>query len=360
VRVAVVGAGVVGLSTTLALRDLGADVTCFEAVAPMSQRSAGASRIFRLAHGMPELVALAQAACRGYDTWSRLAGAELIRPVGTAVAGADVPAWSAAMTAAGAAHHLREGVAGLGLPVRSLAGPVLHDPAGGVLDARATGEFLVAAARPVIVAEPVRRIEQLATTTRVRCAGGWREFDACVVVAGAGSPALLAQVGLRQPGPRYHHVRLTFPLRDGARRPPCLIDKSQSWRPGYTTYQHLTGPGRWAVGAHVDPAEAAWELGRERVAATSRRRTLDYLRDNLDGVDGRIVEELYCSVGTGWGDGFGVQRSGGVLALYGDNLFKLAPVLGQLLAAAALSGDTPESLLAPAPGTPAPARPSPA
>jgi sarcosine oxidase len=57
VRVAVVGAGVVGLATTAALLERGADVVCFErAGGPMTERSAGSSRIFRLAHGTPELV----------------------------------------------------------------------------------------------------------------------------------------------------------------------------------------------------------------------------------------------------------------------------------------------------------------
>ena len=69
-RVAVVGAGVVGLSTTAALLERGADVVCFErAGGPMTERSAGSSRIFRLAHGDPELVALARTARAGFERW---------------------------------------------------------------------------------------------------------------------------------------------------------------------------------------------------------------------------------------------------------------------------------------------------
>jgi hypothetical protein len=39
------------------------------------------------------------------------------------------------------------------------------------------------------------------------------------------------------------------------------------------------------------------------------------------------------------GDGLGFGRSGPVLALWGDNLMKLAPLLGELLASAALDRD---------------------
>ncbi|OLT03813.1 hypothetical protein BJF90_03930 [Pseudonocardia sp. CNS-004] len=65
-RVAVVGAGVVGLSATAALLELGAEVVCFEqAGAPMAARSVGSSRIFRLAHREPALVRRAAEARAG-------------------------------------------------------------------------------------------------------------------------------------------------------------------------------------------------------------------------------------------------------------------------------------------------------
>ena len=346
-KVAVIGAGVVGLSTVLSLLEQEADVTCFEAAAPMSQRSSGASRIFRLAHGSPELVELAEAARRAFAQWSERAGAELMERSGAVVTGADVPEWASAMSAAGAEHRVDDGSDGLDLPARSIAGPVLFDPAGGVVDARRVGEFLTGVTRQAIVTDTVYRIESYGAGVRVWSAAGRSEFDACVIVAGTGTTALAAQVELYTPSVLFHHVRFTFLLDDPALRPHCLIEKSEAWRPGFTTYQHLAAPGQWAVGAHFDPAETAWELGRELVTSTSRRHTVDYVRENLVGVGDRIVDELYCNVAASWGDGYGVQRNGGVLTLYGDNLFKLAPVLGQTLADAALSGATPKSLMTP-------------
>lgn len=348
-RVAVVGAGVVGLATTAALLDAGADVACFEAVEPMSQRSTGASRIFRLAHTNPVLVELAAKAREAFGRWSSLAGRALVSElgtvggtVGTVVAGPQVSRWASAMAAAGAAHEVRDTVdESLALPVRSIDGPCLVDPSGGVIDAEGVGKFLLAATRHVIVRDTVYRVEEGAL---VHTAGGSRQFDSVVIAAGLGTWQLALQVGLYTPSALEHHVRLTFPIGD-AGRPPALIDQSETWRPGFTTYQHLAAPGRWAVGAHFDPAAVAWEVGRERAVDVSRRRTVEYVRENLDGVDERAVDEVYCSTATGWADGYGIARTAHVIAVHGVNLFKLAPVIAQVLAGAALDGSLPESTL---------------
>ena len=58
-RVAVVGAGIVGLSTAAALSDRGASVTVFERGVPGDGQSGGSGRIFRHAHDDPRLVELA-------------------------------------------------------------------------------------------------------------------------------------------------------------------------------------------------------------------------------------------------------------------------------------------------------------
>jgi sarcosine oxidase len=81
---------------------------------------------------------------------------------------------------------------------------------------------------------------------------------------------------------------------------------------------------------------------------TSRQLTVEYVRQCLQGVGEEPLEELYCDIVEGWGDGYGVKRNGAFLVLYGDNLFKFAPVLGCVLAEAALSGATPRSVGLPA------------
>ena len=57
----------------------------------------------------------------------------------------------------------------------------------------------------------------------------------------------------------------------------------------------------------------------------------------------RIVDTLYCTPTPGLGDGYHVRRSGPVLAVYGENLFKFAPVLGATLATACAEGSTPRA-----------------
>ena len=109
---------------------------------------------------------------------------------------------------------------------------------------------------------------------------------------------------------------------------------------GVSTYQHEAGPGQWAVGGHVDPAETAWERGRESAEAASRRVIADYVARTLT-VRPEVVDALYCTTMPTLGDGIRFCRNGPILAVYGDNLMKFAPVLGAGLAAAAVAGTTP-------------------
>ena len=67
---------------------------------------------------------------------------------------------------------------------------------------------------------------------------------------------------------------------------------------------------------------------------------LRYVQQHLD-VESRIVGSLYCATTPDLSDGFEVRRNGSILAVYGNNLFKLAPVLGGVLATACANGSTP-------------------
>jgi sarcosine oxidase len=328
VRIAVVGAGVVGLATAACLVRDGVEVVCFERSTVMGERSAGSSRIFRLAHVDADLVRLADRARAGFARW----GAGMVDPVGCVVSGGDAAERARAMAAVGVAHELRDDADDLGLPVAGpVAGPVLVDPSGGVVDVDAVRTRLVGISGHTVVRAEVGRVDG----TAVWVGGATQAFDAVVLAAGAGTAALAADVGIDLPSALQHHARFTFPLPD--RRPPAWIDAPPT---GLRTYQHRSGPGRWSVGGTVDAAAVAWEVGPDAATAASREAVLRFVRERLTVVP-EVVETLYCTHAPDTGDGITFARSGAVLAVWGENLMKFVPVLGEALAAAAVDGSTP-------------------
>ncbi|WP_328475212.1 FAD-binding oxidoreductase [Actinoplanes sp. NBC_00393] len=333
-KIGVLGAGVVGLSATVELIRRGIDVTCYEAGTPMAERSAGDSRIFRLAHAYPDMVELAAKARRLYTGWAERAGEALIDEVGTVISGDHTSAWAAAMAAAGAGHEVVEpGSPLLRVPAR-LSGPALLDPAGGMIRVDRVRTFLVTAAASHLRQARADKIESTPGGVRVWSGPTAEEFDAVLICAGAGTPALAADAGIDAPSALEHHVRFSFPLRPDAPQPPqCLITQH--------TYQHSSAPGTWAVGADMDPAAVSWEGGREAAELASLAAVTAYVTEELPGVEPRVIDRLYCTHNPGLSDGLQFLRQGPVLAVHGENLFKFAPLLGELLAQSCIDGSTP-------------------
>jgi sarcosine oxidase len=342
-RTAVVGAGVVGLSTAYALLRHGSEAVVFDMGAPMAARSAGSSRIFRLAHADSGLVAYAAAAAGLWADWTHRAGNRLVGQQTTVLTGPAAPDWAAAMADAGVDHTLMDEVdPALGLPVSTLPGPALVDPAGGVIDAPATGRFLRAAIGNRVRQEHIHRIEPHDDWVTVYGSGGTHEVDRVVIAAGRGSMELASQVDLYLPTMLAHHARFTFRLKDPDAAPPCWLDATESWRPGITSYQQLSAPGLWSIGLNLPPEDEEWERGRDEVVEDSRDLVRAYVREALVGVADEIVEEVYCDSPASLGDGVHVATTGPVTVVWGANLFKHAPAIGQTLANAAVSDLSPQ------------------
>lgn len=339
VRVAVVGGGVVGLSAAVGLIERRIEVTCYERGAPMAARSAGETRIFRLAHASPELVELAERARRAFAAWGERAGEPFVDGVGTVVSGGDAPARAEAMAAAGVEHHLVEAGSPLLRLPGAVRGPALVDPAGGVIRVDRVNAFLTAAVAGRVRRAHVYGIEETVDGVRVwagnSAGGGADVFDAVVICAGAGTSALAATVGLYTPPLLQHHVRFSFPLREPG--------PFQSWiaADDVSTYQHTSTHGTWTVGAKVDGAAVAWEVGPDAAEEASRTVVTDYVRHRLPAVEPTVVGTLYCTPNPDLGDGFRFLRRGRILAMYGEHLFKFAPLLGTIIAGAAVDGSTP-------------------
>jgi sarcosine oxidase len=257
----------------------------------------------------------------------------------------DVVPWAGAMSAAGAPHAITDDPPGL--PAAAPAGPFLLDPAGGTIQAAAAGRYLLARLGDRVVSgTPVTSVAVDGATARVTTAtGDAATFDSVVVTAGAGTAPLAAGVGVDLPVRLRHHARFTFPLRDSAASPPCWIDNTEAWRPGVTSYQHLAAPGLWAIGADLPPEDVRWERGADAVTALSREVTTRYVAEYVTGAEPTVVDTVSCDT-DGLGDGLGSARVGPVLVLWGDNLFKLAPVIGQVAADAAADLSLPGELVA--------------
>ena len=337
VRIAVVGGGVVGMSTLMALIGANHEAICYGPRPVMGERSAGSTRIFRLAHTDSELVRVVQAARERFERWSGAAGRPMLVDSGCVITGTDMADRAAAMAEAGADYELiGMGSDRLRIPVVNTPAVALLDVGGGVVDVDAVREHLTAWAGHAIVHEPVLVLGiSAAGAAVVTSASGTAEFDAVVLAAGASTTHLAAQVGIYTPPLLAHHIRFTFPVVGSGWQ--SWIDKPAA---GLSTYQHEAGPGRWAVGGQVDPAEVVWERGRESAIAASRRVIADYAARFLT-VRPEIVDSLYCTTVPNLGDGVEFRRNGPILTVYGDNLMKFAPVLGEALAEAVVSGGTP-------------------
>jgi sarcosine oxidase len=246
------------------------------------------------------------------------------------------------MTDAGVDHEFVDEVEpSLGLPVSTLPGPALIDPAGGVIDAQATGRFLRAAIGKRVRQEHIHRIEPHDDWVEIHGSGGVHEVDRVVVAAGRGTMELAAQIDLYLPTELAHQARFTFRLKDPDAAPPCWLDGTESWRKGVTSYQQLSGPGLWSIGFNLPPDDEAWERGRDEVVEESRELVRQYVRETLVGVADEIVEETYCDGPANLGDGVHVATTGPVTAVWGANLFKHAPAIGQTLANAAINDTNP-------------------
>ncbi len=342
-RIAVVGAGIIGLATTYELVKAGADVVCFEAATPMAARSVGQTRIFRSAHADPSFVEHAGRARELWRTWEQACRRQLIGSQGAVVSGVCAAQWHEAMQQAGSDAELVDRPERLGLPTRRLDGPFLWDPSGGVIQAQQAGAFLLHHVRGRVLDGVVFDIDLVGSRAAVRSysAGdgqvhSW-ECDRVVIAAGAATSALAARVDLSTPAELEPHARFSFRLTDAAAVPPCWLDKSGAWREGFRAYSHLAGgEGLWAIGGYPIGVDAQRELGADEVLELSRAVVADYVREYLHGVNPEVVDVVSCS-SLPVGDSFGAVRGGPVLAFWGDNVFKMAPLLGRRLATAAIS-----------------------
>jgi sarcosine oxidase len=326
-QVAVVGAGITGLSTAYALKRRGVEFVCFDAAAPGSGQSAGRTRVFRHGHDDERLVRLAVQARAEWERLEGELGVRLLGREGVLVCGPNVAERAAAFETAGVPARL------VGREEQSAALPVLRPPEdealldelGGSIDVRAAIDGLAGSLGDRLVAARVFGVRERGPSVELHTSEGVWAADRAILCPGAQLHELTAGLGLEIPLTIELHTRAAFRVREPGARLACLQDRSNAH--GEIVYAAPMPDGRhYAIG-----------LGGEEEPpvddALARLRT--YVERGMPGLDPEPASVRLCqtSILPSGPDAFDVWRRGAVDVLAGANLFKFGPLLGEQLAA---------------------------
>ena len=325
-EVAVVGAGITGLSTAYALQRRGVEFVCFEAAAPGSGQSAGRTRVFRHGHDDERLVRLA---VRARAEWERLEdelGARLLGREGVLVCGPNVAERAAAFEAAGVPARL------VGREEQSAALPVLRPPEdealldelGGSIDVRAAIDGLAGGIGERLVQASAFEARERDSGVELHTSEGVWSAERAVLCPGAQLHELTAGLGLEIPLTIDLHTRAAFPVREPGPPLACLQDRSNVH--GEIVYAAPMPDGRqYAIGLGGEE-EPPVEEALARLTA--------YVERAMPGLEPDPASVRLCQTSIfPWSpDAFAVWRTGNIDVLAGANLFKFGPLLGELLA----------------------------
>jgi sarcosine oxidase len=322
VKVAVVGAGVMGCATAWALRERGAEVTVHEQFGLDHDRgsSHGRTRIFRLSYPEVEWIRFAQDA---YAGWRDL-DPSLLGLYGLVELVADSALTSArALDECGVPYRLLESgeVRALGANVPE-GWTALHTADAGVVFADpARHAFLEAAGVEVETNRHVESTDEL-------------DADVVVVTAGSWVRDLVRDVPVTVTRETVAYFRREGPP------PPSIVDLNAETG-GHGMYSlhdpvHGLKAGAHHAGAEIDDPDAAGAPDPaivERIAA--------WVRDRFPDVDPEPVEAQSCLYTTTADEHFVLERHGRVVvgSACSGHGFKFAPAVGRRLAALALEGD---------------------
>ena len=268
-------------------------------------------------------------AVRARAEWERLEdelGVRLLGREGVLICGPNVPERAAAFETAGVpAQRVDRDGSAEALPVAvPPEGEALLDELGGSTDVRAAVDGLAAALGERIILAQVFELAEEAEGVLIRTSEGLWSADRVIVCAGAQVHALSEQLGLDIPLQIELHARASFRVREPGARLACLQDRSGAH--GEVVYAAPMPDGReYAIGLGTENEPPVDE-------ALARLRA--YAERGMPGLDPEPVSVRLCKTSIlPWGaDAFAVWRAGAVDVLAGANLFKFAPLVGEVLA----------------------------
>lgn len=164
-RVAVIGAGIVGLSAAHFLQKAGADVTVYESGTPGSGQSAGESRIFRHAHDDVRLAAFVRHSRALWREWEAEFGVELVSSAGAVAIGDSVEDKLRVLSGLPEVpvKLLAPGQLAAALPILAdFQGKAMLDAHGGAIQTRAAFEALAGKLGDALVADHVMAVRPAA------------------------------------------------------------------------------------------------------------------------------------------------------------------------------------------------------
>ena len=325
-EVAVVGAGVVGLSAAYSLRRRGVDCRLFEASAPGSGQSAGRTRVFRHGHDDERLVRLAVRARREWERLEEELGAPLLGREGVLICGPHVDQRAAAFEAAGVPARFvdrDEQVAALPV-IEPPEDRALLDELGGYIDVRAAIDRLAAALAGQLVAARAFSVTPDGDGVALHTSEGLWSADRASVCPGAALHSLAGELGLDVPLTIDLHTRAAFAVREPGAPLACLQDRSNVHCE--TVYAAPMPDGlHYAIGLGAD-GEPPVDVALARLTA--------YVERGMPGLDPEPASVRLCETSIlPWGaDAFAVWKAENVAVVAGANLFKFGPLIGELLA----------------------------
>jgi sarcosine oxidase len=323
-RVAVVGAGVMGLASARVLAQRGEDVTVYEQFELGNTRgsSHGASRIFRLSYLEDDWIALAQ---RAYALWRELereTGAQLLKLNGLLDAESDTAKRIAAFERHGVAYEVLEPDQ---IAIRhSIAydRPLVFSPDAGISLAAESRRAFESSARAA--GAEIREHARIDSLDEV-------DADVVVVTAGGWAPKLLADAGIELPATPTRESTAYFALPDD-RNVPSVIDELDV-REGRSFYA-LEAPGvglkagLHQSGAPTDPDDTG-EPDAHLLEIVS-----EWVARRFPFVDATPVATETCIYTTTSDDRFVLERHGRIVvgSACSGHGFKFAPAIGELVA----------------------------